>query len=62
MFFRALLFGGMKESKQHEIEIKGTNVDAFKGLLKYIYTGHMTLASLKVTSYIKITVSYWDKN
>ncbi|XP_046665658.1 BTB/POZ domain-containing protein 9 isoform X1 [Homalodisca vitripennis] len=46
-YFRALLFGGMRESKQSEIELKGTSIDAFKGLLRYIYTGHMSLAPLK---------------
>lgn len=46
-YFRALLFGGLKESMQDEIELKGTTLSAFKGLLKYIYTGHMSLASLR---------------
>lgn len=46
-YFRALLFGGLKESMQDEIEIKGTTLPAFKGLLKYIYTGHMSLANLR---------------
>lgn len=46
-YFRALLFGGLRESKQDEIELKGTNLPAFKALLKYIYTGHMSLANQK---------------
>ncbi|XP_063230023.1 BTB/POZ domain-containing protein 9 [Bacillus rossius redtenbacheri] len=46
-YFRALLFGGMRESQQSEIELKGTTLAAFKCLLKYIYTGHMSLTSLK---------------
>ncbi|KAJ9578309.1 hypothetical protein L9F63_005475, partial [Diploptera punctata] len=46
-YFRALLFGGMRESQQQEIELKGTSLGAFKGLLKYIYTGHMSLANQK---------------
>ncbi|GAB6031713.1 BTB/POZ domain-containing protein 9 [Chamberlinius hualienensis] len=46
-YFRALLFGGMRESQESEIELKGTSVVAFKLLLKYIYTGQMGLASLK---------------
>lgn len=46
-YFRALLYGGMKESQQNEIELKGTPLSAFKILLKYIYTGYMTLANLK---------------
>lgn len=44
-YFRALLYGGLKESSQQEIELKGTTLPAFKGLLKYIYTGHMSLAN-----------------
>lgn len=44
-YFRALLFGGLKESTQQEIELKGASVPAFKGLFKYIYTGHMSLAN-----------------
>ena len=42
-YFRALLFGGLKESTQHEIELKDANLAAFKGLLEYIYTGRMSL-------------------
>lgn len=43
-YFRALLFGGLKESTQHEIELKDANLTGFKGLLEYIYTGRMSLA------------------
>ncbi|KAG8235191.1 hypothetical protein J437_LFUL014155 [Ladona fulva] len=46
-YFRALLFGGMRESQQTEIELKGTSVFAVKALLKYIYTGHMSLVNQK---------------
>lgn len=52
--FRALLFGGMRESQQSEIELKGTSLRAFKGLLKYIYTGHMSLANQKVITIIEV--------
>jgi len=44
-YFRALLFGGLKESSQQEIELKACSLLAFKGLLKYIYTGRMSLAN-----------------
>ncbi|RZF39905.1 hypothetical protein LSTR_LSTR010533 [Laodelphax striatellus] len=46
-YFRALLYGGLKESHQTEIELKDTSIEAFKALLKYIYTSHMSLASVK---------------
>ncbi|XP_017880988.2 BTB/POZ domain-containing protein 9-like, partial [Ceratina calcarata] len=42
-YFRALLFGGLKESTQQEIELKDANSNGFKGLLEYIYTGRMSL-------------------
>ena len=45
--FRALLYGGMRESSQAEIELKDTPLNAFKHLLSYIYTGTMTLANLR---------------
>ncbi|CAH1390251.1 unnamed protein product [Nezara viridula] len=53
-YFRALLYGGMKESQQSEIEIIGTNVNAFKSLLKYIYTGKLSLSSLKEDAILDI--------
>jgi len=47
-YFRALLFGGLKESQQNEVELKSAGIPAFKALLKYIYTGHILLSSYKV--------------
>merc|ERR1712012_366743 len=46
-YFRALLYGGMKESQLEEIELKDTHLLAFKELLRYIYRGHMTLGNQK---------------
>lgn len=46
-YFRALLYGGMKESNQSEIEMPDAALSAFKALLKYIYSGHMFLISMK---------------
>jgi len=46
-YFRALLFGGLRESSQEEVELVDTGLQAFKHLLRYIYTGTMSLASLK---------------
>ena len=47
---RALLFGGMKESREKEVTLTGAAVEPFRVLLQYIYTGQMSLASLKVAS------------
>lgn len=45
-YFRALLFGGLSESHQREIILK-IPVEAFKALLRYIYSGHMSLSQMK---------------
>lgn len=45
-YFRALLYGGLVESTQQEIELK-VPLDAFKSLLDYIYTGCMSLSKMK---------------
>ncbi|XP_065364039.1 BTB/POZ domain-containing protein 9 [Calliphora vicina] len=44
-YFRALLYGGLSESKQSEIHLK-VPVDAFKALLRYIYSGHLSLTQM----------------
>ncbi|KAL7306296.1 hypothetical protein TKK_0001726 [Trichogramma kaykai] len=46
-YFRALLYGGLRETTQSEINLKETTLPAFKGLFKYIYTGHMSLSNLQ---------------
>lgn len=46
-YFRALLFGALKESKQNEITLH-VSVDAFKYLMKYIYTGSLSLKQMKI--------------
>lgn len=45
-FFRALLFGGMKEANQAEVELQAP-LHAFKALLRYVYSGHMGLSILR---------------
>lgn len=49
-YFRALLYGGMKESQEinHRIELKDCQVGSFKILLQYIYTGKICLRNEKV--------------
>ncbi|XP_013110838.2 BTB/POZ domain-containing protein 9 [Stomoxys calcitrans] len=44
-YFRALLYGGLSESTQSEIHLK-VPVEAFKSLLRYIYSGHLSLAQM----------------
>ncbi|XP_043193007.1 BTB/POZ domain-containing protein 9-like [Amphibalanus amphitrite] len=46
-YFRALLFGGMKESREKEVTLTGAAVGPFRVLLQYIYTGQMSLVGLK---------------
>lgn len=46
-YFRALLFGGMREAKpQAEIVLKETSAPAFGTLLKYLYSGRIYLRDL----------------
>lgn len=46
-YFRALLYGGMKESKLQEIELRDTQLQPFRHLLRYVYTGQMSLSTQK---------------
>ncbi|KAH8028024.1 hypothetical protein HPB51_012610 [Rhipicephalus microplus] len=46
-YFRALLYGGMRESKQQEVTLQDTPLRAFQLLLRYIYTGQLRLAGLQ---------------
>lgn len=45
-YFRALLYGGLAESSQQEIDLK-VPLEAFKVLLGYIYTGCISLVKLR---------------
>lgn len=45
-YFRAMLYGGLAESTQNEIQLK-VPLEAFRALLEYIYTGHMSLLQMK---------------
>ena len=46
-YFRALLFGGMRESSQQEVKLVDTPYTAFKHLLKYVYSGNLSLHTFK---------------
>lgn len=45
-YFRALLYGGMRETNQSEVELQAP-LQAFKALLRYVYSGHMGLSMLR---------------
>lgn len=48
MSFRALLYGGMKESQpQAEVCLEETRAEAFSMLLNYLYTGRASLSSAR---------------
>uniref|UniRef100_A0A7E4VVC7 BTB domain-containing protein n=1 Tax=Panagrellus redivivus TaxID=6233 RepID=A0A7E4VVC7_PANRE len=48
VYFRAMFFGGMRESKDTHVELHETPVHAFRLLLKYIYTGTIQLNHIKI--------------
>lgn len=52
-YFRAMLFGGLSESNKSEIHLK-FNKEAFKILLKFIYTGRINLRILTSNSQISL--------
>ncbi|KOB68647.1 BTB/POZ domain-containing protein 9, partial [Operophtera brumata] len=45
-YFRALLYGGMREANQAEVELQAP-LQAFKALLRYVYSGHTGLSMLR---------------
>lgn len=54
-YFRALLFGGMKETNpETEIEIQDTTASAFDALLKYVYSGKMFLGDYKEETILEL--------
>lgn len=56
-YFRALLYGGMKEATDcGKIPLHETPVNAFKYLLKYIYTGMMSLREIEERDLLDILV------
>lgn len=52
-YFYTLFSGGFAEAKQNEIELT-VPLDAFKAILKYIYTGCLSLAALEIHPIIEI--------
>ncbi|VDO37067.1 unnamed protein product [Heligmosomoides polygyrus] len=53
-YFRAMLYGGLKESSEAEVQLERTNALAFRTLLKYIYTGKIELSAFKVEELVAI--------
>ncbi|VDP45573.1 unnamed protein product [Heligmosomoides polygyrus] len=47
-YFRAMLYGGLMESVQTEIELKEVNPTALRAVLKYIYSVEIDLSELNV--------------
>lgn len=45
-YFRGMFFNGMKEQTQSEVELHDTPLNAFKILLKYIYSGRVRFQHL----------------
>lgn len=43
-----MFFGGMRESREKTVELQETPVQAFRLLLKYIYTGTLQLQAIKI--------------
>ncbi|XP_060580552.1 LOW QUALITY PROTEIN: BTB/POZ domain-containing protein 9-like, partial [Ruditapes philippinarum] len=48
-YFRAMLFGGLRESQPgtSEVKLQDTSAKAFEAVLKYMYTGKMNLMEVK---------------
>lgn len=53
-YFRALLFGGLQESKSDKINLNCENINLFKLLLRYVYTGQISLNDLSVKDILEI--------
>lgn len=53
-YFRALLYGGLSESSKTEITLKDVPVEAFKEVLRYIYTGRLPLAQMDIDTIVDV--------
>jgi len=53
-YFRALLYSGMRETNSDVVEINEAKPDAFKLLLRYIYTGKISLRNEKEEAIIDL--------
>lgn len=46
-YFRALLYGGMSESKARRVELRDVAPEGFEAIVTYVYTGRVRLAAGK---------------
>lgn len=47
-YFDCLLYGSMKEARETEIVLEDTTVEAFQALLKYMYSGAVSVLEVQV--------------
>lgn len=47
LLHRALLYGGLQEAHQSEIKLTNVPLEPFKILLKYVYSGKISLGQMK---------------
>lgn len=52
-YFQSLFSGGFAEAKQDEIKMK-VPLEAFKSILKYIYTGRLSLSTLPTHQIVEV--------
>ncbi|RWR98906.1 BTB/POZ domain-containing protein 9-like protein, partial [Dinothrombium tinctorium] len=53
-YFRTQLFGGTNESKKKEIVLKDTPKDAFKSIVKFIYTGRIEIRKMDTDHFLSL--------
>ncbi|XP_022225711.2 BTB/POZ domain-containing protein 9-like [Drosophila obscura] len=53
-YFRAMLYGGMAESQQRQIQLPEVPLEAFKVILGYLYSATMEIFTLDVAAHIKV--------
>lgn len=60
-YFKALFYGGLKESQENEIALDSeTPIDAFETILSYIYTGEVSLCNKNINQ-LQDMISLADK-
>uniref|UniRef100_A0A8L8KA68 BTB domain-containing protein n=1 Tax=Heligmosomoides polygyrus TaxID=6339 RepID=A0A8L8KA68_HELPZ len=53
-YFKAMLYGGLKESSEAEIELKGADAVAFRAVLQYIYSVQVDLSNFNIEELFSI--------